>query len=684
MSGDLSQDDEPSALDPDPVVVIRADEDTIRLALTLRAVLATTPSEVAIVVQSPRPPALEGFALAGRSVAHATELAPLPAADVVLLEAGVLPAEGWLAALTAVARGVAGIATASALVLDPALPAFSQDFAVAARAVAASALALHPRLVAPRGPCVFVKRSAVQLIVPAGLRGGQESWATFAERCVAAGLSHVLVDEVVVDGRASGAPVCTGDEPEPIQRVIGSARRALAGLSVTIDARVPPGRRDGTWVHVLELVAALGRTGEVAVTAIVSEQADDDLRTRLGSMAGVRVATLAEARASSRPRADVVHRPFQVSAPADLAALAPLAARLITTHQDLISFHNPSYFPTRGAWEGYRDLTRRALAGADHVVFFSEHVRREATGEDLVQAGRATVIPIGVDHVVTGEPTPPVAPSKAGPLGDATELLLCLGTDFGHKNRLFALRVLEALQRRHGWPGWLVLAGPSVAYGSSRPLERQYLEAKPSVARRVLDIGAASGPEKEWLLRRAALVVYPTVEEGFGLIPFEAAEHGVPCLWAATSALAENLPPAAAGIVPWDAEATADRAQVLLGAGSARAANVDAVRRAGAGLRWDETARRLAALYREACRQPPAPTAALERAGGLMRAGVSEDAMRLVGPGGSLPPELERPLLALTTHRRLAGPVLGLLRAGYAMSRRARRAERGSGAAKPD
>lgn len=676
MSGPFSPGEKPSRRGPEPVVVIRGGPDSTKLGLTLRSVLATTGSEVRLVIVSPRPPELDGLELAGRIVTHAGGPLALPVADVALLEAGVVMPEGWLSLLTAAAGGSARIATVSALRADVTLLEPRHEFSAAARAVARQALRLHPRLTQPSGPCVFVPRSTVQLVGAASIET-ENGWARFAERCLSAGLAHVLADELLVDGRqtsAGGAP----ELAEPVRRAHGAARRALHGLSVVIDARLPSGRRDGTWVHVLELVAALGRTGQASITAIVPDRegADPDLRARLSAMPGVAALTLAEARDRGFGWGDVVHRPFQVSAPADLAALASLAGRLIITHQDLISFHNPAYFPSPHAWKGYRDLTRRALAAADHVVFFSEHVRDDAAGENLIEPGRATVVPIGVDHVVSGYARAPVAPKGMAAVGAEAEVLLCLGADFGHKNRMFALRVMDALQRAHGWRGWLVLAGPAVAHGSSRPEEREFLGAHPGVAAKALDLGPVSDAEKLWLLRRAALVLYPTVEEGFGLIPFEAAEHERPCLWAATSALAEILPPALARVIPWDAVATADRARALMDAGTERAEVIAGVRRAGEGLRWDETAARLIALYREVCRAAPAPAAVAERAGGLMREGLSEDAMRLVGPDGSLPRELERPLLALTTHRRLARPVLGLIRAGYAASQRARRGDR--------
>jgi glycosyltransferase involved in cell wall biosynthesis len=658
----------------DVMVTITGGRDAEAISVTLEAVLATTPGEVPVVVHGRRSGEPEAAAHTGREIAYVADseaLAPRRATDVVLLEAGVVPPSGWLAVLADVAHSALGTATVSGLRADEPLSRSVHGLAAAASTVAEAALRLHPRLAGPWGPCVYVRGTALELVEWTGPLTTDQHRREFAERCAQAGLSHVLADELLIDGRRARPPGEVEDadrDGEGVARAAGVARRALAGLVVVIDGRVDGERRDGTWVHVLELIAALGRSGAAEVRVIVPESPDHDLRARLEAMPGVRPMTLSAARAAVA-LADVVHRPFQVSAPADLAALAPLADRLLITHQDLISFHNPSYFPSAEAWTGYQQLTRQALAAADHVALFSEHVRSGALAEDLVEPHRATVVPIGVDHAVSTDATPGVAPAAARRFDADDELLLCLGTDFRHKNRLFALRTLNELQRRHDWTGWLLLAGPRVTYGSSRPEEQVFLAAHPRVAERVLELGPVSGSEREWLLKRAGLVLYPTVEEGFGLVPFEAAERGTPCLWAAGSSLTEVLPAEIAAIVPWDAAATADRALAVLQDPVERVALVRAVNEAGARLRWEGTARSLLSLYDEVCRQPPAPAGALERAAGLMQSGLSEDAIRLVGPGGLLPRDVERPLLALASHRRLARPTLGLLRAGYRASR---------------
>ena len=156
--------------------------------------------------------------------------------------------------------------------------------------------------------------------------------------------------------------------------------------------------------------------------------------------------------------------------------------------------------------------------------------------------------------------------------------------------------------------------------------------------------------------------------EGFGLVPFEAAAHGTPCLWAPGSSLSELLPEEAAEIVPWDAEQSANRALRLMREGAARERNLEAIRTSASRLTWDSTAAQLVDLYEATADAPPSNAGALETPHRL-----GEDAMRLVGPGGELPRDVHRPLLALATHPRIAAPLFGALKLSYRASYRARR-----------
>jgi hypothetical protein len=140
-------------------------------------------------------------------------------------------------------------------------------------------------------------------------------------------------------------------------------------------------------------------------------------------------------------------------------------------------------------------------------------------------------------------------------------------------------------------------------------------------------------------------------------------------MWAPATALAELLPVQEAQIVPWNDATTADRALALMQDDRARERNLQAIGAAASGLTWDATAARLLEVYRTTADSPAATATSGAGAAYLL----SEDAARLVGPGGELPSDVHRPLLALATRRRLAGPVFGALRLGYRASYALRR-----------
>ena len=591
-------------------------------------------------------------------------------------------------------------------------PEWSLDAASAI--VRARSLRLRPRLPTAIGHCIYVRRSALELVGAFDLAftPGYGEEVDFSQRCVRSGLNHVLADDVLVlhHGGASfsrnGKRNPLQDEHEkiiatrypyyhdsvrmleddvagPLSRALSVARRALKGLSLVIDGRVLAGPMTGTQLHVLELIAALSRTGQARIRVIIPDAISSYAKQALHALPEVKRVTRWEAVDSGFDLADVVHRPYQVSNDEDLSFLARLGERLIVTNQDLIAYHNPSYFRDFDSWEGYRRITRTALAVADRVMFFSAHACEDALAEDLVEPHRASTVHIGVDHALTRAPSVPTPPRGAERLPDGAEAILCIGTDFRHKNRVFALRMLEQLQRRHDWNGFLMLVGPPVSRGSSTADEAEVVTLRPRLADSVIALAAVSEAEKAWLFERVQLVVYPTVHEGFGLVPFEAADHGIPCMWARGTSLSELLPDDAAGIVPWDDELSADAAYTLLRDGPTRERNIAAIRTAAERLTWDATATRLLEVYHETCDRPATPASAMERRHGLMQGTLSEDAIRLIGPGGALPADVERPLLALATHPQVGAPMFGALRLGYRASYRLRRLGRGGGGNRP-
>lgn len=464
-------------------------------------------------------------------------------------------------------------------------------------------------------------------------------------------------------------------------------------LTVTIDARALDGTRMGTQVHVLELVRALAHTERLHLRALVrGEEIDRETLRLLRELPNTEMLDAREV-ARDTPKNAVFHRPVQTFSHDDVALACTLGERIVLSQLDLIAYRNPSYFPDTRAVEDYRRASRHGMAAAERVVVFSEHTRGEMLSEDLVEDERIRIVPPGLDHCSPAEPRRPAGLEHRVDTG----FLLCLGADYTHKNRVFALRLLAELRTRHGWHGELVFAGAHVSYGSSQESERELLDAHPELRASVIDLGPVDEAEKAWLMARTSAVVYPSEYEGFGLVPFESGLQDVPCLFAAQSSLADGPIAAAATIIPRDPVRSAATAYALLVDPNARAAHVQTLAEAARGLTWERAASAMVEIYGEAVRAPIRVAATLSRDAVahereliaahrdvaqmliderelvlhdynelLAEVGAGRS---LVGPRGSLPEDLQRALLALGAHPALSRPLYGLAAGAFRVAR---------------
>src|SRR5207302_10659731 len=144
---------------------------------------------------------------------------------------------------------------------------------------------------------------------------------------------------------------------------------------------------------------------------------------------------------ASTPVDTVFHRPQQAFATDDVALAVRLGELVVVSQLDMIAYRNPGYFAGAREWEDFRRASRAGPAASERVVVFSEHTRGELISDALVEAERIRVVPPGLDHVLSAAQQRPAALER-GP----ERFLLCLGTDFRHKNRPFGLRVLASLR----------------------------------------------------------------------------------------------------------------------------------------------------------------------------------------------------------------------------------------------
>ena len=100
----------------------------------------------------------------------------------------------------------------------------------------------------------------------------------------------------------------------------------------------------------------------------------------------------------------------------------------------------------------------------------------------------------------------------------------------------------------------LVLAG---ADGDDRPAINAAIDGlDPAAAQRVVMTGRIDEQARSWLLRNAAVLAYPSLDEGFGFPLLDAMQVGVPS-WRATAARSPRLRAGRAAVAPDDADALA-------------------------------------------------------------------------------------------------------------------------------
>jgi GT2 family glycosyltransferase len=524
--------------------------------------------------------------------------------DVVIINSDVMVPAGWLERLQSAAYYRTNIATATPLtnhgsiVSVPNMDRPSNQLPnnlslehVDAR-IRQHSLLLRPIIPTAIGHLTYVKRAALDTVgvFDKALAPGYGEEVDFSQRAGMAGFCHVVADDLFVYHKGSRSFGANNDnekerkrraiqdqherlinhrypwyetwrgmianEPDsPYTRAIARARASLVGYRIAIDATCVNQFTTGTQVLTLELLNALmtmlRNRAEADIqyhlTAIV---ADGELPESLKALVAqahhqLTIRPISEFRKKAHstthapPSFDVVYRPFQLTSSRDLKFLLTIGRRFIISQLDCIAYANPSYALSPQAWVTYRKLTEHVFAYADGITYISADAQHDAQHRGLLMPPeRECVTYVGVDHQLH------LAVNDALRLPNdlsATPFILALGTNFKHKNRVYAINALKLLIEKYAWQGKLVFAGPNVASGGSVNEEADVISASTTLKDRVVYIGAVDEAQKKLLLKHAALVLYPSTYEGFGLIPFEAAYAGVPCLAMRTTSVLEVL-----------------------------------------------------------------------------------------------------------------------------------------------
>jgi glycosyltransferase involved in cell wall biosynthesis len=258
----------------------------------------------------------------------------------------------------------------------------------------------------------------------------------------------------------------------------------------------------------------------------------------------------------------------------------------ITTFHDL--FVMSGEYSTPQFRRRFTDLARDAANRSGRIIAISEFTAAQIVEHLNYPRDRISVVHHGVD------PIPEISPQQAGAFRRYLELeqpfVLHVGAIQRRKNVARLVEAFERLPERY----LLVLAG-SAGYGAQTILDR--IEKSPA-RRRIRLLGYRTRDELNQLYRTAAVLAFPSLEEGFGLPVLEAMSAGLPVVTSNGSALKEVAGNAALLVDPLDVDGLRNALQTALEDSSERDRLVAAGIRHAAGFTWRRAAQQTLAVYR--------------------------------------------------------------------------------------
>ena len=254
-----------------------------------------------------------------------------------------------------------------------------------------------------------------------------------------------------------------------------------------------------------------------------------------------------------RERADLFHAPHYVLPP-----LTP--CRSVVTIHDCIHLRFPEYLPSRMAYAYARASLWTATHQAARVLTVSEASKRDILRYFRVPDEKIDVIPNAIDERFNQPPEPEQIQRVRERYQLDDPFVLYAGNIKPHKN---IERLIEAfhLFRKGGFDQVkLLIIGDEISKYAT--LRRAVHRLK--LHKHVRFFGFVSDETLAALYRLAAVFVFPSLYEGFGLPPLEAMASGAPVITSNVSSLPEVVGDAALLIDPYDPDAIADAMRQVL------------------------------------------------------------------------------------------------------------------------
>jgi glycosyltransferase involved in cell wall biosynthesis len=242
-----------------------------------------------------------------------------------------------------------------------------------------------------------------------------------------------------------------------------------------------------------------------------------------------------------RERPDVYHAPHYV------LPLAVTSPSVVTIH-DCIHLMFPQYLPNRRAYLYARAMMWTAARRADAILTVSEASKRDILRFFNVRPEKVVVVHNAIDERFWIPP----AEDDVARVRERYQLehgfVLYAGNIKPHKNLERVIDAFHEIRRGEFEELKLIIIGDEISKlpALRRAVHRHHLH------KHVRFLGYVSDETLAILYRLAALFVFPSLYEGFGLPPLEAMASGTPVVTSNVSSLPEVTGDAAVLVDPYD------------------------------------------------------------------------------------------------------------------------------------
>jgi len=236
-----------------------------------------------------------------------------------------------------------------------------------------------------------------------------------------------------------------------------------------------------------------------------------------------------------RFRPEIVHKTYYSK-----DVFAPKGARRVITVYDMIS----ERFPAEFAGSHFTDAKRFAISHADHILCISENTQHDLIELFGIAAERTSVVCLGYDEFALSAAEEGGASYQEG----SRPYLLYVGSRGGYKN-------FEGLARAYANSSYLRSVFSVLCFGGGA-FTRDELAVFQQLKLSDIHVRQISGSDNllASMYKNAAVFVYPSLYEGFGIPPLEAMSMGCPVVCSNTSSIPEVVGDAGEYFDPNDIE----------------------------------------------------------------------------------------------------------------------------------